>query len=287
MECLSEELLRTISNKLGKPDLKNLRLASKKIYPSATRQLFAEVLFERAESRQTRCNQILDSPELASYVTTATLVIDNTRTILPAFVDNKEPSEELNASLQELKLVVKDFKGLIRQLHGFPNIQNINIIFDPPPIGNWFHGSYYTFNSELCANILMPLFAYMRTIPNLRSLSIKNLPNSNTDRENILSSPAFIKTLSSITKLKLVLTPELYQGTYDLCLRELPNSWLTPTCSNLTILTLHCKYPGRLKYRPLYEFRDLHFPKLKNLDSETSSSPTTGNLIGYSPTGKH
>jgi hypothetical protein len=106
--------------------------------------------------------------------------------------------------------------------------------------------------------------------PNLRSLTFKNLQDSNS--REIVESHDFRAVMARLTELHLHIATENLSSSPEnnvafsslhRFFRELPSVWLNPVSMNLTHLSLWCdNYWG---WCPTFDPRGLHLPKLKYL----------------------
>ncbi|TVY84612.1 hypothetical protein LSUE1_G002214, partial [Lachnellula suecica] len=276
MNILPGELTDAIASKADKPVLKSLRQVSKSLAIASTRQLFSHIHVTGNSASHNKFHAILASPELSKHVTSVNLdtqyVIEENS---PDTQPGGHPSEEALGILDaENNKRLQTFKKAISSIGGFPNLRKVAITFDDRvyvDIGYYWRGEVPKENVQFRTEVLTTLFASLRNVNALYSLSFQKIQNLND--KTLTTSPDFLHTLGRISELKMDIatedieaSPEADLGIIELhdFFDELADVWLKPACNNLTSLALHCdKYWG---YVPKADFRDLHFPKLKKLD---------------------
>lgn len=170
--------------------------------------------------------------------------------------------------------VEEDFEEAVSTISKFPNLASIVLHFRSAVTDE--ENSFYAVPDDISfrTEILTLMFSTFNNtespIPNLRSLTIKNLQDLNS--AEVTTSPAFTSTLSRLTELHLHIATEYDTASPETsishsCLHtffaQLPQTWLYSTQPNLTHLTLYTDtYWG---WAPSFDPRLLHFPNLKNL----------------------
>ncbi|KAH7407304.1 hypothetical protein BKA64DRAFT_411919 [Cadophora sp. MPI-SDFR-AT-0126] len=268
MDKLSVELKAMIAKITPTPDLLNLRLTSKAFYKAATQELFSRVAVTPNTASFEKFYSILASPHISQEVTGIKLTTSND----PYYDAWNLNDREIYSTLTD------DYAEIIRSINRFPNLRDVALEFAevcvyvaPDDYDKRDPEEGYEFRIDVLSAFFEALNNLQYPIPNLRSLSIKNLQNWND--KGLMSSTKFKSTLARISELRLKIITEYCAASPDAAwsypelytfFSDLGETWLRPAQQNLTSLALHCDiFWG---YIPKCDLRSIHFPNLKKLE---------------------
>ncbi|KAG4435129.1 hypothetical protein IFR05_009394 [Cadophora sp. M221] len=268
MDNLSVELKVIVAKNTPTSDLLSLRLVSKSFYESATRELFSRVAVTPNAASFEKFHSILASPHLFREVTCIKLTTSND----PYYDTVSLNDHEIYSTLTD------EYTEIIQSINRFPNLRDVALEFAevcvyvaPDDHDKRDPEEGYEFRIDVLSAFFEALNDPKNPMPNLRSLSIKNLQNWND--KGIMSSTNFESTLARISELRLKIVTEYCTYSPDVSwsfpklysfFDELGETWLKPAQQNLTSLALHCDmFWG---YIPKCDLRSIHFPTLKKLE---------------------
>ncbi|OJD22909.1 hypothetical protein ACJ73_05735 [Blastomyces percursus] len=265
---LPTELWARIAFFCDRTTLKSLCLTSRGCSRFAARELFREVRLTACDPSCARLEQIGAHERLKLYVNKINLGL---RGWSPNFLE-KYPSllQDWQDDADEDPILPGRFIGLVKSLEVFPNLRNVNVLFDPKCYLEEDYGDApqcVEFRSSTMKLVLSSLTSFPQ--PPL-ALGLQNYQNVNPQDPETASM--LKQVLENLQSLRLGILNESCEGNgeYDLeynqahiFTRELPTVWLQPASASLRHLTLYSTlYFG---FYPKLDLRDIHFPNLQSL----------------------
>ncbi|MCJ1309723.1 hypothetical protein MMC25_003383 [Agyrium rufum] len=267
MESLPQEIMDIIVSQGSRKELKTLRLTSKSLSVAATEALFSYVHTNPEAYSQKAFQAILEDTRFSRLVRTLRYTTFQG--------SDKELSEYGND--QEESELSEELATTLGAFVQFPNLQAVQLVFakvcsNPKP-GRHLPAAEQSieFRYQFMEKLFAALDTSLRSHPQPKSLSIKNLQNKNV--KSFVGSDTFLSIISSLKELRLGVIVQ-YDSTcfedswafsemHDFW-KELPGTWLRPACDNLESLALHMdSYWG---YFPKCDLRKIHFRKLRTLE---------------------
>ncbi|KAL4912536.1 hypothetical protein BDW62DRAFT_216256 [Aspergillus aurantiobrunneus] len=232
---------------------KGLRLTNRQLSEIGRQSLFQTVCVSPTQESRGRLENILDRPDLVSYVT---------KVYLNTF-DLQNPHKSVNEGDAKLPL------RLLEYLKKLPRLQSVVLRFHPEcpegeddddaPQGDGFRST-----------VMKQGLVTLAAMPHLKELALRDMYNVNeTDSESVENLNKILPRLRSL-RLNITNVSRGMSGVSDshrdrpqLFFSELPSFWLKPGLSKLEHLSLYSSlYVGFLSK---CDFRGLHFPSLKTL----------------------
>ncbi|OAX85229.1 hypothetical protein ACJ72_00389 [Emergomyces africanus] len=265
---LPTELWARIASFADRKSLKNLRLTCHRCSMFATQELFGEIRLKTSDSSCASIERIRAHKQLKPYVKKISLDIRNWSPVL--LKKYLELSQDWQDRADEIPILPGRFIKLVESLKMFPNLRNVNVLFDPQcKLEQYYLGSPQTVEFRL--RMMKLLLSSLTSLPQPPSaLGLRNYQNINP--EDAETASMLKQVLGNLQSLRLGILNESCEGNgeFDLTYedahtftRELPSVWLQPASSTLRHLTLFSNlYFG---FYPKLDLRDIHFPNLQSL----------------------
>ncbi|PGG97158.1 hypothetical protein GX51_07464 [Blastomyces parvus] len=247
--------------------LKSLRLTSWECSSPAARELFREVRLTACDPSCARLEQIRAHERLQQYVNKINLGL---RGWSPGLLRKYPALLQEWQTEDEEPILPGRFIKLVESLKMFPNLWNVNVLFDPKCSLEEIYGDaeqYDPFRASMMKLFLSSLTSFPQ--PPL-ALGLQNYQNINPqDAETASMLKQVVGNLQSL-RLGILNESDEGNGEHDLeynqphiFTRELPTVWLQPASATLRHLTLYgTLYFG---FYPKLDLRDIHFPNLQSL----------------------
>ncbi|OJJ06492.1 hypothetical protein ASPVEDRAFT_140900 [Aspergillus versicolor CBS 583.65] len=256
------EILHRICYYADLSSRKGLRLMNRRLGDVAARWVFHTISVSPLEASCDRLQNILQRPDVASYVMKLYLVT----------FDLEEDGNCVDTESQdchEETEVPRRFWDLFDQIKDFPRLQSVALCF------HWEHSNgewvtpqpTETFRSPVMERVFAALAAMPQKV---NELAIQDLHNANETDPTVVAD--IKQVLGGIQSLRLNIVNELWDDppsdTYkkkeaQAFPRQLPGFWLRPAMSNLRHLTLYSDL--RWGFYPILDFTGIHFPQLETL----------------------
>lgn len=241
-------------------DLKSVRLINKELGVLATEILFRKAILNTTEESTEKFEKILRS---------------HLNPLVHNLVINTSDDPEYSGGGQKLAEFPEEFLEMIRLLHEFPKLEEVELKFAQEVAvdddSGWEKEVAET--PQFRKEVFEDFWPALRKADSVRILTIKNLQDYHD--EDIFQSEDFIVVRNRLARLHLQIATEYDDASPENSIkkpalhtgfgRDLPNIWLTPLSGQLTHLTLY----GTECFWGVYPFVDFRnvptFARLKSL----------------------
>lgn len=256
------EILHRICYYADLPSRKGLRLMNRLLGDVARRWVFETISVSPLEASCNRLQNILQRPDVASYVTKLYLV-----TFDPD--EGGEYEDSRGEDYHEETEVPRRFWNLFDHIKDFPCLKSVSLCF------HWEHSNGQWVTPQCTDTFREPVMtrafaAFVAQPQQLKELAIQDLHNVHETDPTVVAD--IKKVLGGLESLRLNIVNEHWDDppsdTYkkeeaQTFPRELPAFWLRPAMSTLRHLTLYSDL--RSGFYPILDFTGIHFPHLNTL----------------------
>ncbi|OJD14987.1 hypothetical protein AJ78_04709 [Emergomyces pasteurianus Ep9510] len=265
---LPTELWARIASFTDRKSLKNLGLTCRALSMFAAREIFREIRLTACDQSCLRLERIRAQKQLMQYVNKISLDLQGWS---PQLLEkHPELLQDWQDGADEDPIVSGRFIKLLESLKIFPNLRNVNVLFDPSCELEVDYGDSPQ-SVDFRESMMKLVLSSLTSLPQLPlALGLQNYQNVNPEDPETASM--LKQVLGNLHSLRLGILNESCEGngeydlTYDqahIFTRELPSVWLQPASSTLRHLTLYSTlYFG---FYPKLDLQDIHFPNLQSL----------------------